>query len=468
MLNFTESASNISLANYTLVNPALVESLYAGWLIFLSLAAFTCICSISLGSFKTYEDRCWWKKTEDWDKRGFMRRKCKTFGDRVLDDDFGGFIFLGAIVCSILLFIVFIGLLVAWAVNNGDVLHEVAPPPPPSLPSQPNHTYPVDPALVESLRLGWLSFLGLTVFACTCPVCFCFILSYTKEDSFVRRKLKIFGDFFEQQQDACEGLCIFGLLVLAVLFLLAFIGLLSAWAVNNGDVVYELMPAPPAPPADVPFFHEEASLELWCAALGLIALSVGSFAACTAVLCCRRESGNDLFARNRLDMQVRVREGESYARIKRLQLAERIARAVQWGIAPPCFLLGLGCIAAWRMVKSPSMDGKPIPDMTIVAVPVGLLGLPTVVWCLVWASCSNNNPGGVEEKEIQSDAAAIDGSIVYALQQGTIRLLSAAWLRSSCRSHPTMRRLQDLPEAAFLSEPDAALAHEAGKVFALS
>merc|ERR1719375_1331828 len=82
-------------------------------------------------------------------------------------------------------------------------------------------------------------------------------------------------------------------------------------------------------------------------------------------------------------------------------------------------------------------------------------------WCCRFAWEENRHQEGLTG--FMKDASKIiDVNIENALGDGTIRLLSCAWLLS----HPMklICRLQDLPEEALLSTADAVAAFKKGKV----
>lgn len=157
-------------------------------------------------------------------------------------------------------------------------------------------------------------------------------------------------------------------------------------------------------------------------------------------------------------------EGLSYygkGREARKQWYELAIAVPLWEALTPClFVMFLTGIAAWGMLRG----GAPLAATWGVCGTVGALA---VCWCtFCWAFiCSHawDDPG---LQEIKDAARDIDGTIERALHDGSLRLLSCAWLMRNRREK--IRRRQELPEEAFVPSAEAAEMHKQGRVLVFS
>ena len=99
-----------------------------------------------------------------------------------------------------------------------------------------------------------------------------------------------------------------------------------------------------------------------------------------------------------------------------------------------------------------------------------VLSLPSVTFivCFVITAIIGYYDRDDGDVEMQDDAKQIDVSVTERLRDGTIRLISCAWLRSLGPTAAPLVRCQDLPAEAFLTAEQAVQAHERGLVYALS
>ena len=128
------------------------------------------------------------------------------------------------------------------------------------------------------------------------------------------------------------------------------------------------------------------------------------------------------------------------------------------------FLTFLGCVAAWRMLMSPTLDGHNLPNFVVIGVPAVLVCLALFCCALMARQAAHWKANAIGY--LLAEAAEVDNVIEDALSARILRLLSGAWLRGG--GAVLISRRQDLPEEAFLSAEAATEAYREGKVLVLS
>ena len=209
--------------------------------------------------------------------------------------------------------------------------------------------------------------------------------------------------------------------------------------------------------SDVP-----GAFALWGVAFALLGLA-GVLCAMGFTLFLAIYAGNDDVLKAKAE--AAKAGGTSYAKTARAEKLAGLGFAMFFFATPTLVLLFVGCLAAWRMLMSPAIDGHDVPLATTVALPAGLLGAAALCWCALGVLMfANNKDAGLEG--LRAEAADIDLSVERGLADGTLRLLSGVWLRDGAAER--ISRRQDLPEGALLSPEAAASAHRQGLVLVLS
>ena len=150
----------------------------------------------------------------------------------------------------------------------------------------------------------------------------------------------------------------------------------------------------------------------------------------------------------------------------------RIFQLIIWSfvLTWPLIIFGGALFAAWRMLPSSHHGHDHGPLGAIIGVSIGLGVFAAVCFggCFVYWAKVGLEVRDEGDVKMEEDARNISMNVAERLRDGTIRLLSCAWLRTRGASAPPLARMQDLPRKAFLPPADAVKAHRRGAVYVLS